>query len=346
MGLPGGSGPAVTRRMTVGRVGDQMQEAKSSASRGALFEPTGHADLDRLRKDGVSAWSPWYMSAAAGAAAGLTLVVAIPLIYLVFALFAAGVVAVQAGAAEARTELVDSLMFAAAYARYAWLSGIAMAAIGVTYALLRRWTVMHTRYVRVGPWEMGLDTLFSAVIGYAAFSVAASAWEPLRVVHAWLFWAWGPVFAWLLARLQEVYVLWMVRPDWSLAVESAVRVLMPRRFGCSASDLRVQVDEETYAVTVYAAMDAAEAVRARELIQAIPETRTVTVEVVESLEAIGRRGMAESGVAAVRGAGQTSAAVESSAAVAPDDVRTAEGDVPAASGEVTAGADDPTARAG
>src|SRR5690625_1562860 len=288
-----------------------MEETKLSDARGALFVPTGHADLDRLRKDGISAWCPWYMSAAAGAAAGLTLVVAIPLVYLVFALFASGIVALQAGAVAARAELMDSLMFAAAYARYAWLGGIATAAIGGAYAMLHRWTVVRSRYVRVGPWEMGLDTLFPAVIGYAAFSMAASAWPPLRIIHAWLFWAWGPVFAWLMARLQELYVLWMVRPDWSLAVESAVRVLLPRRFGCRASDVHVYIDEHAHAVIVYAAMDAGEAVRARELIQAIPETKSVTVETVKSSEAIGSRGPAESSLEA-----------EPTVAVAADDVPT------------------------
>lgn len=263
-----------------------MQDANSSGARGSLFVPTGHADLDQLRKDGISTWCPWYKSAAAGAAAGLTLVVAVPIVYLVFALFAAGVVAVQFDGATARTELVDSLAFAAAYGRYAWLTGLAMVGIGVAYALLHRWTVANGHYLRVGPWEMGFDTLFAAVVGYGVFSLAAAVWPPLRVVHAWLFWAWGPVFAWLIARLQELYVLWMVRPDWSLAVESAVRVLMPRRFGCKAEELRIVVDDEARDVTVYAAMDAGEAVRARELIQAIPETRSVTVEAVASLDAV------------------------------------------------------------
>lgn len=261
-----------------------MQVTKGPGARGALFVPTGHADLDRLRKDGISTWCPWYKSVSAGAAAGLTLVVAVPVLYLVFALFASGVAAVQFDATAARAELLDSLSLAAAYARYAWLSGIALALAGAAYALLHRWTVANGRYFRLGPWEMGFDTLFAAVVGYAAFSVAASAWEPLRVVHAWLFWAWGPVFAWVLARLQESYVLWMVRPDWSLAVESAVRVLMPRRFGCSAEELRIVVDDQAHAVTVYAAMDAGEAARARELIQAIPETRSVTVSPPESAQ--------------------------------------------------------------
>lgn len=262
-----------------------MQDVNQSGAREPLFVPTGHADLDQLRKDGISAWCPWYKSVAAGAAAGLTLVVAVPLLYMVFALFAAGVVAVQFDVAAARAELVDSLLLAAAYGRYAWLSGLALAVIGAVYAFLHRWTVAHGRYLHFGPWEVGFDTLFAAVVGYGVFSLAAAVWPPMRVVHAWLFWAWGPVFAWIVARLQELYVLWMVRPDWSLAVESAVRVLMPRRFGCKAEQLHIVVDHEAHDVTVYAAMDADEAVRARELIQAIPETRSVVVEAVTSLDA-------------------------------------------------------------
>jgi len=254
------------------------KEDQRSGARRALFVPTGHYDLDRLRIDGIATWSPWYKAAAGGAAAGLTLVFTVLVLYLVFALFAAGVAAVQFDWAVAQSELMNSMMFAAEYARYAWLSSIAMAVIGVAYALLHRWTVANGHYLRLGPWEVGFDTLFAAVAGYVVFSLAAAAWEPLGVVHAWLFWAWGPVFAWVLARLQEVYVLWMVRPDWALSVESAVRVLLPRRFGCDASRLRVEVDDQAHAVTVYAPVDAGEAIRARELIQAIPETRAVKVE--------------------------------------------------------------------
>lgn len=264
-----------------------MHGAKRSASRGPLFVPTGHPDLDRLRKDGICAWCRWYKSAAAGAAAGLTFVVAVPLIYLIAALFAAGVLALLGDMVQAQAELTKSLTAAAAYARYAWIGAIAMIVVGVAYALAHRWTVVKGRYVRVGPWEMGVDALGAASAGYAAFAVAASLWEPLRIVHAWLFWAWGPVFAWLLARLHEIYVLWLVRPDWALAVESAVRVLLPRRFGCAADSVRVVLDDEAHAVTVYAAVEEGEAVRARELIQAIPETRVVTVATVAAEEELG-----------------------------------------------------------
>lgn len=246
--------------------------------------PTGHADLDQLRRDGLAAYAPWWLTTAAGMAAGLTLVIAVPLLYLLYAGFEAGIAALQLGGDVARFVLVDSLQLALQYARHAWIGAVAMAGVGAVYALLRRWTVRRVRYVRVGPWEVGAHTLFAAALGYGAFFVAAHWWPPLRPVNRWLFWAWGAVFAWVVSRLQDTYILWLARPGWPLEAESTVRVLIPRRFRCPGDGLQVQVDAAGRTVAVAAEIDGAEANRCRELIQAIPDTVAVTVE------ALGRRG--------------------------------------------------------
>lgn len=254
-----------------------MDAGKAASSRGALFIPTGHADLDQLRKDGLSAWCRWHKSVAAGAAAGLTFALTIPVVYFLVAVFAMLVLGLQGDWAQAAAGLVQRAAAAAGYAREAGAGAAVLVIVGVAYALAHRWTVAKNRYFRVGPWEIGVDSAGAALAGYALFAAAAYVWEPLRIVQAWLFWASGPVFGWLLARLHEMYVLLFVRPDWSLAVESTVRVLLPRRFGCAADAVRVELDQATHAVTVYASVDESEAQRARELIQAIPETRSVTV---------------------------------------------------------------------
>lgn len=245
--------------------------------------PTGHADLDQLRRDGLAGCAPWWATIAAGMAAGLSLVIAVPLVLLVFALFEAAIVAWQTGGAAARDGLLESLRQAAPYARLGWMGGLAVGGVGCAYGLLRRWSVLRVRYVRMGPWEVGAHTLFAAAAGYAALFAAARWWPPLAPINAWLFWAWGPVFAWLLGRLQDAYILWIARPDWQLEVEATVRALMPRRFGCPDQSLRVEVDPVSHTVAVAAEIDEAEAHRARELIQAIPETAAVTVQ------ALGRR---------------------------------------------------------
>ncbi len=250
------------------------------------FVPTGHPDLDQLRRDGLAGCAPWWVTTGAGIAAGVSLVVAVPLVYLVYALFEAGIFAWQFGGAAAREVLAASIRFAAQYARYAWLSGLAMAGAGALYAILRRWTVLRLRYVRVGPWEVGAHTLAAAAMGYAAFFVAAHLWPPMRPVNRWLFWAWGPSFAWVMSRLQDAWILWIARPGWKLEVESTVRVLMPRRFRCPGQCLRVEADPASHTVAVTAEIEEAEAGRARELIQAIPETAAVTIQ------ALGRQGAA------------------------------------------------------
>ena len=245
---------------------------------GARFVPTGHADLDQLRRDGLAGCAPWWVTIAAGMAAGLSLVIAVALLFLVFALFETAIVAWQMGGAAARDRLLESLRLAAQYARFGWPGGLAVGGVGCAYGLLRRWSVRRVRYVRVGPWEVGAHTLFAAAAGYAALFVAAHSWPPLAPINAWLFWAWGPVFAWLLGRLQDAYILWIARPGWQLEVESTVRALMPRRFGCPDRSLRVEADPVRHTVAVAAEIDEAEAKRARELIQAIPDTAAVTVQ--------------------------------------------------------------------
>jgi len=258
-----------------------MSEEKPAASRGALFEPTGHAELDQMRKDGLCAWCRWYQSALAGAAAGATVALAPPVLLMLAALFAAVVPMLQGQWAQAVDGLVQRALAFAAYARPAAYAVAVTAGIGVAYALTHRWTVARNRYFRLGPWETGLDALGAALAGYGLFAAAGYAWEPLRAVLPWVFWAAGPVFAWLLARLHEIFVLLLVRPDWSLAVESTVRVLLPRRFGCAPEGVRVELDRATHSVTVYAPVGTGEAKRARELIQAIPDTRTVVVKAPE-----------------------------------------------------------------
>ncbi|MBO8141505.1 MAG: hypothetical protein H0Z37_04905 [Firmicutes bacterium] len=252
------------------------------------FVPTGHADLDQLRRDGLAAVGPLFVSVAAGAAAGVSLIVLIPLVYLIYAVFHAAIGLLLPAAGSARDVLLQSLAQAGPYARYAWLSGLLAAGVGAAYAVLRRWTVLRRRYVRVGPWEVGMHTLFAAAAGYAGMMIAALSWAPVRAVHAWLFWAWGPVFAWLLSRLQDAYILWIGRPGWKLQVESAVRVLLPRRFHCPGDQVRVEADPASRTVSVVAAIDASEAVRARELIQAIPHTSAVAVEAVGRKPSPGR----------------------------------------------------------
>lgn len=249
----------------------------------ARFVPTGHADLDQLRQDGVAGCAPWWVTTAAGLAAGLSLVIAVPLLYLGFALFEAAITVWQLDGAAARDGLLESLGLVAQYGRFGWLSGLAVGSVGCLYALLRRWAVLRVRYVRVGPWEVGAHTLFAAAAGYAAFFTAARLWPPLAPINAWLFWAWGPVFAWILGRLQDIYLLWIVRPGWQLEVEATVRALIPRRFGCPEQSLRVEADPASRTVAVTAEIDAGEASRVRELIQAIPETASVIVN------ALGRR---------------------------------------------------------
>lgn len=246
------------------------------------FVPTGHADLDQLRRDGVAAYSPWYLLVGAGALAGLTLVVAVPFVYLVYILFAAAIDAWQGGFGAAAAGLHDGFALAAQYGRYAWLGALAIGGVGAAYALLRRHTVLRGRYLRLGPWELGLHTLSSAVAGYVAFYFAGAAWPPLQQLHVWLFWAWGPMFAWSLSQLHTAYTLWLVRPDWALSVTSTARVVFPRRFGCPDARVRLELDENARALTVYAPIDAAVAERARELIQAVPETRTVTIHIVDA----------------------------------------------------------------
>ncbi|HEY8417141.1 MAG TPA: hypothetical protein VIK93_03785 [Limnochordales bacterium] len=265
---------------------------------GARFVPTGHADLDQLRRDGLAGCAPWWLTTAAGAAAGLTLVIAVPLVFLVYAGFEGVIIWLQQDGGAARLRLAGNLGFALQYARYAWLSGLAMAAVGGAYALLRRWTVLRLRYVRVGPWEVGAHTVCAAAAGYGAFFLAAQWWPPLRLINTWLLWAWGPVLAWLLGRLQDAYILWLARPGWRLEVESTVRVLIPRRFRCPSDRLRVQADPVSRTVAVAAEIDQAEANRARELIQAIPDTVAVTVQ------ALGRQESAAALERPVRSAAQ------------------------------------------
>lgn len=243
-----------------------------------LFVPTGHTDLDQLRRDGLAAGAPWYSTVAAGMAAGLALAVAVLFIYMTYALSAAAIVwALESGIA-ARELLAGRLQAAAPYARYLWLSGLAAGVVGAAYALLRRRTVLREYYVRIGPWEIGAHTLFGAVAGYAGLYVAASLWPPLAEIHRYLFWAWGPIIAWFMTRLQDAFILVIVRPDWRLSVESAVHVLMPRRFGCPRERLQVTSDAATRTVTVAATIAVGEVERARELIQAIPETQTVQLQ--------------------------------------------------------------------
>lgn len=258
-----------------------MGEEKPASSRGVLFEPTGHTELDRMRKDGLCAWCRWYQSALAGAAAGVTMTLAAPAVFVLVALFAAAVAALQGEWGQAVEGMARRTRDMAAFAVPAGIGIGAAALLGAGYALAHRWTVARNRYFRVGPWETGPDALGAALAGYVAFAAAARVWEPLQVVLPWVFWAAGPVFAWLLARLHELYVLLFVRPDWSLAVESTVRVLLPRRFGCTADAVRVELDRQAHAVTVYAAVGASEAQRARELIQAIPDTWSVTVKALD-----------------------------------------------------------------
>lgn len=249
--------------------------------------PTGHADLDQLRRDGLAGCAPWWLTTAAGTAAGLTVLLAVPLIYLVSAGFAAGIYALQLGPEAAGQVLRESWGLALQYARYLWLSGFGMAGAGAAYALLRRWTVLRLRYMRVGPWEVGAHTLLAAGLGYAAFILAGHWWPPLRPVNTWLFWAWGPSFAWILSRLQDAFILWLAQPGWQMEVESAVRVLIPRRFRCPGHCVRVEADPASHTVAVVAEIEEGEAHRLRELIQAIPETVSVTIQ------ALGRKRAAE-----------------------------------------------------
>lgn len=243
-----------------------------------LFVPTGHADLDQLRRDGLAAGAPWYSTVAAGAAAGLVLTVAVQFVYLTYALSSAAIVLMGDGGIAARELFASHLVAASSYARSLWLTGGAAGAVGALYALLRRMTVLRQYYVRIGPWELGAHTLFAAVAGYAGLFVAASLWPPLEEIHRRLFWAWGPIIAWSITRLQDVLILLIVRPDWQLSVQSAVHVLIPRRFGCPRERLHVSADATTRTVTVAAPIDEDEAERVRDLVQAIPETLMVHLQ--------------------------------------------------------------------